>query len=159
MVLEVVRDMAPMVRPWKPPSKAMTLVRPVAARATLTALSTASEPLLQKKNCVRCGGMTPPASRSTSSASGDEAWKMFCCACTIWPAWRRTASTTCSARRGVRAGAGARRLAPGAGGGWRAAAARRQPAAARRRTFGWQWPVEVTPMPEVRSSSLRPSAV
>ncbi len=43
--LLVVRAIDPMVRPWKPPSKAMTACRPVAARAILTALSTASPPL------------------------------------------------------------------------------------------------------------------
>ena len=33
------------VRPWKPPEKAMTAARPVAARAILTAFSTASAPV------------------------------------------------------------------------------------------------------------------
>ena len=34
------------VRPWKPPAKAMTAERPVAARAIFTAFSTASDPEL-----------------------------------------------------------------------------------------------------------------
>jgi hypothetical protein len=40
---------ARLVRPWKPCSKQTTAGRPVNARATLTAFSTASAPLLTKK--------------------------------------------------------------------------------------------------------------
>ena len=36
------------VRPWKPPSKAITAGRPVYTRANLTAFSTASVPALKK---------------------------------------------------------------------------------------------------------------
>ena len=36
------------VRPWKAPEKAMTAWRPVAARAILTAFSTASAPVVTK---------------------------------------------------------------------------------------------------------------
>jgi hypothetical protein len=43
-----VSESAISVRPWKPPSKAITAGRPVYARANLTAFSIASAPELKK---------------------------------------------------------------------------------------------------------------
>ena len=44
-----VNDSEPIVRPWKPPRKPMKRPRPLTARASLSAASTASVPLWQKK--------------------------------------------------------------------------------------------------------------
>jgi len=44
---------AAIVRPWKPPVKAMTPARPVAARAILMAFSVASAPVVTRRKCHR----------------------------------------------------------------------------------------------------------
>ena len=48
-IFELVSESAPMVRPWKPPSKAMIPGRPVWKRASLMAPSTASVPEFVRK--------------------------------------------------------------------------------------------------------------
>eukprot|EP00955_Chlamydomonas_euryale_P040848 351829-Chlamydomonas_euryale.AAC.1 len=63
-------------------SKTITFGRPVCALATLTALSTASAPLLQKKKRGRPAGTTRLCSRSASSIARSCAPNTFCCACT-----------------------------------------------------------------------------
>ena len=60
-----------MVRPWKLPSVAMTSARPVALRASLTAASLASAPLLVKKTRVRPGGRIPARSWSSLARAGE----------------------------------------------------------------------------------------
>ena len=47
---ELVRAIAPWVRPWKPPRKATTIGRWVAAFASLTAASTASAPEFERNS-------------------------------------------------------------------------------------------------------------
>ena len=59
--------MAISVRPWNAPSYAMTASRPVAARAILTAFSTASAPELKKAARVSPEMGTRARSRSASS--------------------------------------------------------------------------------------------
>ncbi len=59
--------MARLVRPWKPCSKQITACRPVKKRATLTAFSTASAPLLTKKVRFSCVPGVRRLSRSASS--------------------------------------------------------------------------------------------
>ena len=58
--------MARLVRPWKPCSKQTIACRPVNARATFTAFSTASAPLFTKK--VRFSWV-PGVTRFSRSAS------------------------------------------------------------------------------------------
>ena len=58
--------MAIMVRPWKAPEKAMTPGRPVAARAILTAFSTASAPVEKKVVFLACVPGVSSLSRSAS---------------------------------------------------------------------------------------------
>ena len=48
--LELVSAMAPCVRPWKPPRKAMTFGRRVTYFASFTAASTASAPEFDRKS-------------------------------------------------------------------------------------------------------------
>ncbi len=109
MVLEVVRAMVRAVRPWKLPWKTMTLGRPVAWRASLTAPSTASAPLLERKKQSNPSGTIV---RSSFASSSNGWWKMMlACPCRSFAACSWMAWTT----------------------------------------FGWQWPVLVTPMPEVKS--------
>ena len=59
--------MAISVRPWKAPEKAMTLVRPVAARAILTAFSTASAPVENRMVLASPENGASSFSRSQSS--------------------------------------------------------------------------------------------
>ena len=54
-----------MVRPWKPPVKAMMPERPVAARAILTAFSAASAPVV--KNTVLAGPLNGACALSRSA--------------------------------------------------------------------------------------------
>ncbi len=70
MVLLVVKLMAPMVRPWKPPWKTMMLVRPVAWRASLMDASTASAPLLEKKKVSSPAGTTSRSFSANFNAGG-----------------------------------------------------------------------------------------
>jgi hypothetical protein len=58
------------VRPWKPPPKAMTPERPVAARAILIAFSQASAPVVTK---IDFFGVGPGARRFRRSASSTAA--------------------------------------------------------------------------------------
>ena len=60
-----------MVRPWKLPSVAITSVRPVALRASLTAASLASAPLLVKNTRVSPGGRMPARSSSSLARAGE----------------------------------------------------------------------------------------
>ncbi len=64
----------PVVRPWKAPSAATMPVRPV-RRASLTAASIASVPLLQKKTAQPSGAPASVSSRSASSTCGMEVKK------------------------------------------------------------------------------------
>ena len=56
-----------MVRPWKAPEKAITPGRPVAARAILTAFSTASAPVEKRIVLAAPGNGAIAFSRSQSS--------------------------------------------------------------------------------------------
>src|SRR5436853_415206 len=56
-------DIAPYVRPWNAPRKAMTRVRPVWKRASFSAASNASAPLLVKKTRLADGPGADSASR------------------------------------------------------------------------------------------------
>ncbi|MNT64604.1 hypothetical protein D3C72_2025180 [compost metagenome] len=56
-----------MVRPWKPPLKAMVPLRPVWARAILMAFSTASAPVERKRVRLGVGPGTRALSFSASS--------------------------------------------------------------------------------------------
>ena len=62
-----VRESESSVRPWKPPSNAITAGRPVDARANLTAFSTASVPALKKAAFTGPEIGARSASRSASS--------------------------------------------------------------------------------------------
>jgi len=81
-----------LVRPWKPVSRAMNSVRPVKARASLIAPSTASAPLLEKKVFCSAPGDTS-ASRAASSPTTGTSYRRL-------PQWMnrsicsRAASTT-----------------------------------------------------------------
>lgn len=67
------------------------------ARAILTALSTASDPELAKKNLppsrIAAVGIVG-SSRSMSAARGTDPANRFCCALIWSPAWRDTAAAT-----------------------------------------------------------------
>ena len=62
-----VSDSESSVRPWKPPSNAITAGRPVKLRANLTAFSTASVPAL--KNAAFAGPVSGNRSSSRSASS------------------------------------------------------------------------------------------
>ena len=68
-VILPVRPMASMVRPWKPPLKAMTPRRPVWARAILIEFSMASAPVVTKIDFFLLG---PGASSFSFSARRTE---------------------------------------------------------------------------------------
>ena len=87
-----VMESAPMVRPWKEPSKATTSVRPCAfpmRRANFSAASTASAPELHRNTLP---GNDSATSRSARSLAGCVWYRLL--AWTILPAWRRIARTT-----------------------------------------------------------------
>ena len=63
-----VRLMAPYVRPWNAPRKAMMSLRPVALRASLIAPSTASAPELVRKTRFGSPPGADSARRSQSAA-------------------------------------------------------------------------------------------
>ena len=70
-------DSEPQLLPWNPRIELMKFVRPVKTRASLIAPSTASVPLLMKKEYCRSPGVISPSSsasapRSGSSSSCDE---------------------------------------------------------------------------------------
>ncbi len=76
--------MAWWVRPWKLPWKTRMLRRPVAMRASFTAASTASAPLLEKKKRSMLGGVTWFSFWASVTVAGG--MTMF-----IWPKMRRSA--------------------------------------------------------------------
>ena len=71
MVLEVVIAIACAVRPWKLPWKTMMLRLLVACRASLTLASTASAPLLAKKNLSMVVGVTSSRDSAKAKVAGE----------------------------------------------------------------------------------------
>ena len=78
------------VRPWKPPSNAITAGRPVYTRANLTAFSTASVPAL--KNAAFAG---PRNGASASSRSATETYTSY--GTIVKSVWRKRAACSCTA--------------------------------------------------------------
>ena len=93
---ELVSDMAPCVRPWKPPRKAMIPGRRVAYLASFTAASIASAPELDRKRPASSPGSRPGNVRGSRSCSSRPGWwyRMFCWAWMIFPACSAIAAAT-----------------------------------------------------------------
>ena len=84
--------MAPYVRPWKAPLKAMMWLRPVARRASLRAPSTTSAPELPKKTVSSPSGISSTiisARRVTGSR-----WPRPLQTCRSWSTWAWMAALT-----------------------------------------------------------------
>src|SRR6202042_208718 len=69
---------APIVRPWKPPCAATSLVRPV-RRESLNAASLASVPELQNNTRASASPPRRPTSASASAMPGSAAYKLEVC--------------------------------------------------------------------------------
>ena len=78
------------VRPWKPPSNAITAGRPVCRRASFTAFSTASVPAL--KNAARVG---PAIGTSAHSRSARATYVAY--GTTVKSVWRKRSACSATA--------------------------------------------------------------